>query len=81
MCTSASGVASDRMPGIDVARALAVLGMVLVNFRAAMGAHHADLPGLAWGFEQIEGKAAGTTIFVTIERRGVPIELADQKRC
>ena len=75
MCTSASGVASDRMPGIDIARALAVLGMVLVNFRAAMGAHHAELPGMAWGFEQIEGKAAALFLLLA----GVGIALRSRR--
>ena len=75
MCTAGTAVASDRMPGVDVARALAILGMVLVNFRAAMGAHHADVPGLAWGFEQIEGKAAALFLLLA----GVGISLRSRR--
>ncbi len=53
---------SQRIHGYDVARALAVFGMVVVNFKIAMGAakagHHwlLDLAGL------LEGRAAATFV-------------------
>ncbi len=49
---------SGRIIGIDVARALAVIGMIIVNFKIVFGENGAEiLKGIAYLFE---GKAAAT---------------------
>ncbi len=60
-----------RMPGIDMARALAILGMVLVNFRAKAGATAASLDGLNWVAERAEGKAAA--LFLVLAGVGISL--------
>jgi uncharacterized membrane protein YeiB len=56
-----------RIIGIDVARALAVIGMIIVNFKVVFGQH-----GDSWlkAFAQVfEGKAAAT--FVVLAGMGL----------
>ena len=65
-----------RLHGLDLARYLALAGMVLVNFRLAM-AVEADGGGLLAGFfHLLEGKASAT--FVTLA--GVGLVLATQRQ-
>lgn len=65
-----------RLHGLDLARYLALAGMVLVNFRLAM-AVEADGGGLLAGFfHLLEGKASAT--FVTLA--GVGLMLATQRQ-
>lgn len=64
-------VTTLRLPGIDVARALAVFGMVLVNFRGKMQAYHDGWPALVWLGDRIEGKAGA--LFVVLAGVGVTL--------
>ena len=50
----------DRIVGIDVARALAIIGMILVNFKIAFGDYGANWLKTILGF--FEGKAAATFV-------------------
>jgi len=54
-----------RMEGLDIARALAVYGMVAVNFKTVMGAGHG---GPAWLATAAVFCIAGT-LFATLWRR------------
>lgn len=63
--------ATARLPGLDVARGLAVLGMVLVNFRGKMQAYHQGWPALVWIGDRIEGKAGA--LFVLLAGIGVTL--------
>ena len=60
-----------RTPGFDVARALALLGMVMVNFRGKMHAHHHGIEALVWLGDRIEGKAGA--LFVVLAGVGVSL--------
>ena len=75
MTTSASppaaAVATARMPGIDVARALAVLGMVLVNYKAMMGAALRGPDWLTWLSSLVDGRAAA--LFVVLAGVGISL--------
>lgn len=51
-----------RIDGYDVARALAVFGMVIVNFEVVMGAGQKGPPWLVWLVGCLEGRAAATFV-------------------
>lgn len=75
MCTQGTaGAAAARMPGIDVARGLAVLGMVLANFRAKTGAVAGDAEWLMAAASRLEGKAAA--LFVVLAGVGISLRSA-----
>jgi uncharacterized protein len=59
-----------RAPGYDVARAIAVLGMVMVDLRHELGSHHGSA-ALVWLFDAIEGKAAA--LFVLLAGVGLTL--------
>ena len=61
---------SERMTGYDVARAIAVLGMVMVDLRHVLDSHHGSA-ALVWFFDAIEGKAAA--LFVLLAGVGVSL--------
>ena len=63
-------VATARTPGFDVARAFAVLGMVLVNYKAKMWAE-AGPAWLVWISECIEGRSAA--LFVVLAGVGISL--------
>ncbi len=70
--------ASARTPGFDVARALAIFGMLLVNFRAFVAP---DDGGPAWielSIDRTEGKAAA--LFVVLAGVGVSLRARAAKR-
>lgn len=75
--TLTRNAASSRTPGFDVARALAIFGMLLVNFRAMAGPDGpGDGPGPLWmtsAIDLVEGKAAA--LFVTLAGLGVSLRL------
>ncbi|WP_269744757.1 DUF418 domain-containing protein [Plesiocystis pacifica] len=75
--TQTPSAASARTPGFDVARALALLGMILVNY-AAMAELSEAPPAVAWLIEQIEGKAAA--LFVTLAGVGVSLRVRSALR-
>lgn len=75
--STSPSAASSRTPGFDVARALAILGMVLVNFSAM--AEYTEAPrATEWLVEQIEGKAAA--LFVTLAGIGVTLRVKSAER-
>jgi len=53
-----------RLPGLDLARGLAILGMVLVNFRLAMGVEAAGDAGLGLLFLALEGRTAAAFVML-----------------
>lgn len=67
---------STRWPGLDLLRGLSMLGMVLVNFRLAMGV---DAPASTWlgrAFLALEGRTAA--IFVLLAGMGLVLGSARQ---
>jgi len=65
-----------RILGIDVARALAVCGMILVNFKVVLGAHGTHPFMSITSF--LEGKAAAT--FVVLAGVGIALSTRDKNR-
>lgn len=65
-----------RLHGLDLARYLALAGMVLVNFRLAMAVPAEEAGWLAGLFHLLEGKASAT--FVTLA--GLGLVLATQRQ-
>lgn len=59
---------SPRLEGIDLARCLALVGMVLVNFRLAMGVENGKPTWLAHAFEALQGRSAA--LFVVLAGMG-----------
>ncbi len=53
-----------RVVGYDLARALAVIGMVIVNFKIAMHAKAAGAPGWLRIFDAIDGRASATFVIL-----------------
>lgn len=60
-----------RILGIDMARSLAILFMVIENYKNAMEAHGEGPRWLVWFFSRIEGRAAPA--FVTIMGAGLAL--------
>lgn len=52
----------SRLEGLDLARCLALVGMVLVNFRLAMGVESGQPTWLAQAFEALQGRSAATFV-------------------
>lgn len=73
MSASATGtpIATARTPGFDVARAAAVLGMVLVNYSAMLDAGARGPDWLVWSSERLEGRASA--LFVLLAGVGVSL--------
>lgn len=74
----ARDVASGRTPGFDVARAFAILGMVLVNFRAMAAPEDLGPKWMVHAVDLFEGKAAA--LFVTLAGVGVTLRLQSARR-
>src|SRR5688572_21996145 len=72
---ASSSLAGARTPGYDVARALALLGMVLLNFRGILGAYDDGNATLLWLADRLEGKAGA--LFVLLA--GIGISLATHR--
>lgn len=68
--STATSVTAGRLPGYDVARAIAVLGMIMVDVRHELLAYHGSTPFL-WLFDGIEGKAAA--LFVLLAGAGLSL--------
>ncbi|GAF19069.1 membrane protein [Bacillus sp. JCM 19046] len=60
---------NNRMEGLDLARALAMFGMILVNFMIVTGAKGNGHPLLVGFTNLFEGRAAAT--FVTLAGIGI----------
>lgn len=65
----------NRILGFDFARALAVLGMVIVNFKVVMSAEHAGPAWLVWLAGLLDGRAAATFVILA----GVGVSLLSQR--
>ncbi len=66
---------ANRQYGYDLARALAVIGMVIVNFKIAMGAETAGPGWLVWLVGLIDGRAAAAFVILA----GVGMSLLSRK--
>lgn len=66
-----STAATGRTPGYDVARAIALLGMVLVNFHGMAGQEEAQSPLFDTFLNELEGRAAA--LFVVLAGAGVSL--------
>jgi uncharacterized membrane protein YeiB len=55
---------NSRILGYDFARALAIFGMVVVNFKIVMGASQAGPDWLVWLVGLLEGRAAATFVIL-----------------
>ena len=53
---------SNRLEGLDLARAMALLGMVLVNFRIAMGVLTGGPDWLKAMLDELEGRSAASFV-------------------
>ena len=69
------GPGKSRIPGYDLARAPAVMGMVLVNFKIVMGAEKAGPSWLVWLGGCLDGRAAATFVVLA----GVGLSLSSQR--
>lgn len=66
---------SPRLPGLDLARYFALIGMVFVNFKLAMHPATPTPTVLAWLFKLLEGKASATFVMLA----GVGLSFATRK--
>lgn len=66
-----AAVTPRRQMGYDLARALAVFGMVIVNFKVVMGAETAGPAWLVWLVGRLDGRAAAAFVILA----GVGISL------
>ena len=71
MQQDAPAPAPSRVVGIDVARALAILGMIWVNFKYQMDAAERGPATLVWASDRIDGRAAA--LFVVLAGLGVSL--------
>lgn len=62
---------SSRLYGLDIARALAILGMLVVNYTIVMGATERGPSWLVWANHLLSGKAAA--LFIIIAGIGVSL--------
>ena len=69
---SSQHISSSRQYGYDFARALAVIGMVVVNFKVVMGAETNGPDWLIWLVGLLDGRAAATFVVLA----GVGMSLA-----
>ncbi|MCR9159509.1 MAG: DUF418 domain-containing protein [Nannocystaceae bacterium] len=63
---------TSRLVGLDVARALAVLGMIIVNFRGKVKPDVESFTQAAWIFDRMEGKWAA--VFVVLAGVGIGLQ-------
>jgi uncharacterized protein len=71
-----SGIqAAARIEGFDLARALAFLGMVFVNFRVALAADEGSESWLAWLDTRLDGRASATFVILA----GVGLSLLSRR--
>lgn len=62
----------SRLIGLDVARAVAVLGMIVVNFRGKVKPEVETLSNLVWILDRMEGKWAA--VFVVLAGVGIGLQ-------
>lgn len=63
--------ASARLDGLDLARALAIFGMVIVNYKLVLGASEAGPDWLVWAVGLLQGRAAA--LFVVLAGVGIAL--------
>ncbi|AFH59843.1 DUF418 domain-containing protein [Paenibacillus caseinilyticus] len=63
--------AAERLTGLDLARSLAVFGMILVNYKIAMGAEAGGPPWLAAAAGLLEGRSSA--VFVMLAGIGLSL--------
>ena len=56
--------APSRIAGFDLARAIALLGMVFVNFKYLMKADDFEYPWLLWLSDWLDGRPAATFVIL-----------------
>ena len=71
-------VSGGRIIGFDLARAVAVFGMILVNYRIVMAMPAMEPAWLAWIMESMEGRAAA--LFVVLAGVGMSLMTARARR-
>lgn len=69
---------TPRLEGLDLARCLALIGMVLVNFRLAMGVENDQPSWLMHAFEALQGRSAAT--FVVLAGMGFSMGMRQMER-
>ncbi len=74
-CTASPKHQTSRQIGFDVARALAVIGMVIVNFKVVLGADKYGADWLIWLVGLLDGRAAATFVILA----GVGISLLSRR--
>lgn len=57
-------VASKRIDGLDIARAFAIVGMVIVNYKISMSAEDTGRPALTFFAALFDGRAAATFVIL-----------------
>lgn len=65
---------SPRLVGLDVARAIAILGMIIVNFRGKVKPDVESFTHAAWMLDRMEGKWAA--VFVVLAGVGIGLQAA-----
>lgn len=65
---------NERIAGLDLARAMAIIGMIIVNYKLAMGAQDAGPNWLRMATELFEGRASA--LFVILAGIGVSLMTA-----
>lgn len=65
-----------RIDGLDFARFLAFLGMVLVNFKIVMLPSNAPLGNASWLFDLLEGRAAALFVILAGIGLGLSVKIA-----
>ena len=73
--SKATSKAKDRIIGYDFARSLAILGMILVNFKLVLGASKTGSDVLVWSVGLLEGRAAATFVVLA----GVGLSLLSRR--
>ncbi|OBR62354.1 hypothetical protein A7K91_01675 [Paenibacillus oryzae] len=68
----------DRIYGLDLARALAILGMIIVNYKIAMSAENSGPSWLRSATELLEGRASA--LFVLLAGIGVALMTAKARQ-
>jgi uncharacterized membrane protein YeiB len=76
--TGAAAPPAERVVGYDVARSLAVLGMVVVHFSLVGAAGRSEPPWLAWILAHLDGRASAT--FVVLAGVGITLVSARARR-
>lgn len=70
MTTTGAAAGSSRIHGFDIARAIAILGMVLVNYRGMMESR-VDYAVLDWISDRLQGRASA--LFVVLAGIGIAL--------